>query len=666
MSAQPFYSFVATSRNDDHGGDVLRRTQTFINRLAEQCIRHQVSAELVLVDWNPPRSRAPLADVLGWPAGSEWFSARVITVPHGLHRTLRYSSRLAMFQMIAKNVGIRRARGAYSIATNIDIIFSDELFRWLKAGVAQEGVLYRSDRWDIPNEIQLEGDIDALLRRAHREAIRRNLRDGTHVVRDGVFVNLSGNRFDETFYAPVHQLASELNDALQASSFAADRSLRLANDLLSALPTRRRDFLVPVLHTNACGDFTMLAAADWERLRGYPEWQIFSWHIDSILLYQAFYAGLAVEEIGSACVHYHIEHDYGSGWTPEGADRLWSRLLARGIPFVTYERFNEIVAELREAHEAGPAKLYNGLDWGFAEHDVEVREIVATDSSRRAPRAENTAPLDEDLSPKLAPAGVGNLLPFARPVGERPLVEQRVGDGGEPDLVVETAAKTWVYAVEFDRVHLPDLGEFWIRATAVVEHGNIALGVHDRTDRRFVAEVSAGASPQLQELLVHIPEFADAGKLIIRNVTEGDRPARFRLRAVEVLRDATSPAGTAIADANGRPPAIVRELGDDANQQRLIILPPAAEAAIRLDDLDVATGANSVLLHLHVIEGEALIELRACGSGEPLARHSQGPSAPFLRVDFAAPGRAPHSVAFRNPVPFSRTVLLLHRLELQG
>ncbi len=33
--------------------------------------------------------------------------------------------------MIAKNVGIRRARGAFILCTNIDILFSDALFRLL-------------------------------------------------------------------------------------------------------------------------------------------------------------------------------------------------------------------------------------------------------------------------------------------------------------------------------------------------------------------------------------------------------------------------------------------------------------------------------------------------------------------------------------------------------
>ena len=235
MAATPTFSFVATSRNDDHGGDVLRRTQSFIKRLAEQCERHQVPCELVLVDWIPPQSRAPLAEVLAWPAGSEWFSARIVTVPPALHREFAYSKRLAMFQMIAKNVGIRRARGDYMIATNIDIIFSDELFQWLKSGVIRPGVLYRSDRWDIPNEIQLEPDLDTLLARARNEHIRRNLSTGTHVRRDGEFVNTYGNRFDHSVYYPMEGILIRLK-ALIADQPTFDR-----DDMVrSSAPSLRR------------------------------------------------------------------------------------------------------------------------------------------------------------------------------------------------------------------------------------------------------------------------------------------------------------------------------------------------------------------------------------------------------------------------------------------
>src|SRR5690349_18657287 len=117
----PRFSFVATSRNDDHGGDVLRRTQSFINRLADQCERHKAAAELILVEWNPTVSRGSLEEVLAWPRGSEWFNARIVTVPAQLHLAHRHGTRLALFQMIGKNVGIRRARGEHIIATNIDI-----------------------------------------------------------------------------------------------------------------------------------------------------------------------------------------------------------------------------------------------------------------------------------------------------------------------------------------------------------------------------------------------------------------------------------------------------------------------------------------------------------------------------------------------------------------
>ena len=44
---------------------------------------------------------------------------------------LKASERLPLFQMIGKNVGIRRSRAPFVLATNVDIIFSDALFSFL-------------------------------------------------------------------------------------------------------------------------------------------------------------------------------------------------------------------------------------------------------------------------------------------------------------------------------------------------------------------------------------------------------------------------------------------------------------------------------------------------------------------------------------------------------
>ena len=127
----PYLSIVAASRNDDHGGDPLIRTQIFIKNFALQCERFQLPAEILLIDWNPVVYCPGLAAGLALPPESSSCQARVVTVPTSLHRRLKYAEQLPLFQMIAKNVGIRRAQGQFILATNIDIIFSNELIQFI-------------------------------------------------------------------------------------------------------------------------------------------------------------------------------------------------------------------------------------------------------------------------------------------------------------------------------------------------------------------------------------------------------------------------------------------------------------------------------------------------------------------------------------------------------
>src|SRR5262249_16517582 len=50
-------------------------------------------------------------------------------------------------------------------------------------------------------------------------------------------------------------------------------------------------FRPPLLHTNACGDFTLMAACHWWDIRGYPEFEIYSFNIDSLGCHMAHHAG---------------------------------------------------------------------------------------------------------------------------------------------------------------------------------------------------------------------------------------------------------------------------------------------------------------------------------------------------------------------------------------
>ncbi len=122
--------------------------QVFVDGLVAQCGRHGVDAELILVDWNPPSGRPRLGDAIRWPKGDGRVSVRIIEVSPALHARFEHSDRLPLFQMIAKNVGIRRAQGRFVLATNIDLLFSDGILRLCGERLLEARVLYRADRYD--------------------------------------------------------------------------------------------------------------------------------------------------------------------------------------------------------------------------------------------------------------------------------------------------------------------------------------------------------------------------------------------------------------------------------------------------------------------------------------------------------------------------------------
>src|SRR5579863_7480707 len=176
----PYLSVVVTARNDDHGGNLLGRMQAFVNGWIGQCKRHGVSSELIIVEWNPPADRPSLAEVLRCTADADTCQLRFIQVPAELHQQYRYAEVLPLYQMIAKNAGIRRARGMFVLATNIDILFSDELMRRFAERRLQAGRMYRIDRHDVMSEVPVDEPPDVQLAYCQRHILRINAREGTY------------------------------------------------------------------------------------------------------------------------------------------------------------------------------------------------------------------------------------------------------------------------------------------------------------------------------------------------------------------------------------------------------------------------------------------------------------------------------------------------------
>ncbi len=176
----PYLSIVVTARNDDHGGNLLGRMQTFVNCLMAQCRRHELLAELIVVEWNPVPGRPPLAEALSWPSDGEFCDVRIIEVDADyVHGRFVHAAELPLYQMIAKNAGIRRARGEFILATNIDILFSDELMQFIAGRGLQPGKMYRIDRHDVMSDVPLNASVDEQLAYCRSHIIRINAREGT-------------------------------------------------------------------------------------------------------------------------------------------------------------------------------------------------------------------------------------------------------------------------------------------------------------------------------------------------------------------------------------------------------------------------------------------------------------------------------------------------------
>src|SRR5581483_4226258 len=182
---KPYVSFVAVARNDDHGGDFLPRMIVFIRALLEQVKKHNLDTELIIVDWNPPSDKPKLHQAL-IQSSAEFIDliknssckVRIIEVPPEIHRKLQNSDKIQLFQMIGKNVGIKRAYGKFVIATNVDLLFSDELIKSFTSRSLKPEFFYRIDRYDV-NGMSYEAPVSQQFDHCKHNVIRVNRKDGT-------------------------------------------------------------------------------------------------------------------------------------------------------------------------------------------------------------------------------------------------------------------------------------------------------------------------------------------------------------------------------------------------------------------------------------------------------------------------------------------------------
>lgn len=284
-----YLSIVATSRNDNHGGDLNKRTAAFLNSIYFQAKRTQLKVEVILVEWNPPQDKPLLNEILPKPIDNDYVSLKYIVVPKEIHDEYKNSPKIPLYQMIAKNVGIKRAKGEFILCTNIDIIFSNESFDELAKKELKKGTFYRANRCDIPADVL---DIESEVQQLNYSELNIIKRIGKTQGHEAIFLF----PFFKTIIYKFSRLSFLLNRVLL---FLWKRS-------------NKNEFPFFVIDFDACGDFTLMSKDDWMDIEGYNELDMYSIHIDSMALWAA--CALDKKQFifsPEKCV-YHVYHE--DGW----------------------------------------------------------------------------------------------------------------------------------------------------------------------------------------------------------------------------------------------------------------------------------------------------------------------------------------------------------------
>jgi glycosyltransferase involved in cell wall biosynthesis len=248
-SNKPYLSVVIASRNDNHGGNLFKRMQASVNCLLEQLEKYRMESELIIVDWNPPADKPRLKEALAWPDKLNYCSVRIIEVEPSIHQRYPYSDKVPMNVSVSTNCGFRRARGEFVLGVCADLLYSDELISFLATKQLRGDERYRVDRCDVKREI-LDNDFNV---QQQLDYCRRN--------------------------------------TIKIHAFK---------------PEGRKD--LPELHTDAAGDFQLMAKKNWELLRGHREADLGLSYIDGLISYGSLAAGIKEVILKEPMKLYHIDH----------------------------------------------------------------------------------------------------------------------------------------------------------------------------------------------------------------------------------------------------------------------------------------------------------------------------------------------------------------------
>ena len=376
------FSFIVATRNDNHGGNMRERNQFFINRWINDVKKYNLNCELIIVDWN---SKIPLRKILKSSFLKKNQIVKIIEVPSSIHKKFQNSKKINFFQMIAKNAGARRANGKFLIFTNIDIVFSQELFYYLKNNTINNKTIYRADRHDfdlknLKNYEISEDKIKKLTTHIHKKNYTYNVKknEKNYLRKSSIYIakylciliiDLTTNLLKFTINCLRSILILHTKNFLSSLKLLKDQ-FNISNLKILFNIRNLKILFDKKLHTNACGDFTMIDKQSFYKIKGYYEFDGFSWHIDSLLLFKAYYY-LKLNFINLNFPIYHINHEPGKKYSTKGKISI-KKIEKMKLNFINDQQLLKLINNYRcNKFDKNDKKI----DWGLAKAKLPIHTI---------------------------------------------------------------------------------------------------------------------------------------------------------------------------------------------------------------------------------------------------------------------------------------------------
>ena len=346
-----YLSVVAASRNDNHGNNLDERTNLFIKSLAENCKKYKIPAELIIVEWNQIPNAKTLSERLDL-ISNEYLNSKIVPVNQDYHLKLPNSNRLQFFQMIAKNVGIRRASGKFVLATNIDVIINQNLYQFISKKKLKEKTIYRCDRHCI--QYNYSGNIEDNHLDQFTNFIDKKYYSIDVKTNEKYYVYSSLPKQLKNFFN-IFRIKKNEKKLIQKINIKNFKSiLKIIIFYLKNLK-----FFKEKLFTNACGDFTLLDKVSWIDIKGYCELPIYSWHLDSLFLWEAKFKKFKFYDFENKYYIYHINHNFSGVISQK--EKMFENLKNNKIPYLTNEEFLDIAIKLSK----NPDFMKTDQFWGL-------------------------------------------------------------------------------------------------------------------------------------------------------------------------------------------------------------------------------------------------------------------------------------------------------------